>query len=55
MNEKRIRWLMRLMGLMPIYQKPKTGRLAKGYKTYPCLLMGLRVDRPNQVCCTDIP
>ena len=26
-NEKRIRRLMRLMGLMPIYQKPNTSRL----------------------------
>ena len=53
-NEKRIRRLMRLMGLMPIYQKPNTSRPAKGHKTYPYLLRGLRVDRPNQVWCTDI-
>ncbi|WP_414835853.1 IS3 family transposase [Celeribacter halophilus] len=54
-NEKRIRrLLMRLMGLMPIYQKPNTSRPAKGHKTYPYLLKGLRVDRPNQVWCADI-
>ncbi|QFS83053.1 Integrase core domain protein [Roseivivax sp. THAF197b] len=53
-NEKRIRRLMRLMGLMPIYQKPNTSRPAKGHKTYPFLLRGLRVDRPNQVWCADI-
>ncbi|WP_223306358.1 IS3 family transposase [Mameliella alba] len=53
-NEKRIRRLMRLMGLMPIYQKPNTSRQAKGHKTYPYLLRGLRVDRPNQVWCSDI-
>ncbi|MEP4067749.1 IS3 family transposase [Sulfitobacter sp.] len=53
-NEKRIRRLMRLMGLMPIYQKPNTSRPAKGHKTYPYLLKGLRVDRPNQVWCADI-
>jgi len=53
-NEKRIRRLMRLMGLMPIYQKPNTSRPAKGHKTYPYLLRGLRVDRPNQVWCSDI-
>ncbi len=53
-NEKRVRWLMRLMGLMPIYQKPNTSRPAKGHKTYPYLLRGLRVDRPNQVWCVDI-
>ena len=48
-NETRIRRLMRLMGLMPIYQKPNTSRPAKGHKAYPYLLRGLRVDRPNQV------
>lgn len=53
-NEKRIRRLMRLMGLMPIYQKPNTSRPAKGHKTYPYLLKGLRVERPNQVWCSDI-
>ena len=54
LNEKRIRRLMRLMGLMPIYQKPTTSRPAKGHKTYSYLLGGLRVDRPNQVWCSDI-
>ena len=34
-NEKRVRRLMRLMGLTPIYQKPNTSRPAKGHKTYP--------------------
>jgi hypothetical protein len=53
-NEKRIRRLMRLMRLMPIYQKPDTSKPAKGHKTYPYLLGGLRVDRPNQVWCADI-
>ncbi len=53
-NEKRIRRLMQLMGLMPIQQKPDTSRPAKGHKTYPYLLGGLRVDRPNQVWCADI-
>ena len=53
-NEKRIRRLMRLMGLMPIYQKPNTSKPAKGHKIYPYLLRGLRVGRPNQVWCADI-
>ncbi len=53
-NEKRIRRLMRLMGLMPIYQKPNTSKAAKGHKIYPYLLRGLRVSRPNQVWCADI-
>jgi putative transposase len=53
-NIKRVRRLMRLMGLMPIYQKPRTSIPAKGHKTYPYLLRGLSVDRPNQVWCADI-
>jgi len=53
-NEKRIRRLMRLMGLMPIYQKPNTSRPAKGHKIWPYLIKGLRVDRPNQVWAADI-
>jgi putative transposase len=44
-NEKRIR---RLMRLMPIYQTPNTSKPAKGHKTYPYLLRGLRVERPGQ-------
>ncbi len=53
-NVKRVRRLMRLMRLMPIFQKPDTSRPAKGHKTYPYLLGGLRVERPNQVWCADI-
>lgn len=53
-NEKRMRRPMRLMGLMPICQKPDTSGPAKGRTTYPCLLKGLRVDRPNQVWRSDI-
>ena len=53
-NKKRIRRLMRLMGLMPIYQKPNTSRPSKGHKTYPYLLKGLSVDRLNRVWCSDI-
>lgn len=53
-NEKLIRRLMRLMRLMPIYRQPNTSKPSKGHKTYPYLLRGLRVDRPNQVRCVDI-
>ena len=53
-NEKRVRRLMRLMGLMPIYQKPNTSKPAKGHKVYPYLLKGLNITRPNQVWASDI-
>jgi putative transposase len=53
-NIKRVRRLMRLMGLMPIYRQPRTSVPAKGHKLYPYLLRGVRIDRPNQVWCADI-
>ena len=53
-NVKRVRRLMRLMGLMPIYRKPRTSVPAPGHKIYPYLLRGVMIDRPNQVWCADI-
>ncbi len=53
-NIKRVRRVMRLMGLMPIYWQPRTSITAKGHRLYPYLLRGVRVDRPNQVWCADI-
>jgi putative transposase len=53
-NRKRVRRLMRLMGLQAIYQKPNTSRRHPEHKVYPYLLRGLIIDRPNQVWCADI-
>jgi putative transposase len=53
-NIKRIRRLMRLMGLEAIYPKPNISRALKGHKIYPYLLNGLQIDRVNQVWSTDI-
>ncbi|GAA6163999.1 hypothetical protein NBRC116590_17030 [Pelagimonas sp. KU-00592-HH] len=53
-NKKHIRRLMRLMGLMPIYQKPNTSKTAKRHKNFPYLQRGLRVTHPNQVWAADI-
>ena len=53
-NRKRVRRLMRLMGLKAIYQKPNTSRRQPEHKVYPYLLRGLSIDRPNQVWCADI-
>jgi len=53
-NVKRVRRLMRLMGLMPIYRKPRTSVPAPGHRLHPYLLRGLRIKRPNQVWCADI-
>src|SRR6202051_1785367 len=53
-NRKRVRRLMRLMGLWAIYQKPNTSRQHREHKVYPYLLRGLTIDRANQVWCSDI-
>jgi len=50
----RVRRLMRLMRLVPIYQTPNTSKKHPQHKIYPYLLRGLTIDRPNQVCCLDI-
>lgn len=53
-NRKRVRRLMRLMGIDAIYPKPTTSKAAKGHKIYPYLLRGLNINRPNMVWSTDI-
>jgi len=53
-NRKRVRRLMRVMGLEAIYQKPNTSQGHPDHKVYPYLLRGLIIDRPNQVWCADI-
>jgi len=53
-NRKRVRRLMRVMGLEAIYQKPNTSTAHPAHKVYPYLLRGLVIDRPNQVWCADI-
>ena len=50
----RVRRLMRKMGLMPIYQPPRTSQPHPQHKVYPYLLKGLEITRPNQVWCADI-
>ena len=53
-NHKRVRRLLRLMGLMAIYPKKNLSKL--GLKKYirPYLLRGLAITRPNQVWAIDI-
>ena len=53
-GRKRVRRLMRLMGLSAIYQKPRTSDPHPDHRIYPYLLRGLPIDRANQVWCTDI-
>ena len=53
-GRKRVRRLMRKMGLMAIYRKPKTSQPHPDHKVYPYLLRNLKIERPNQVWCADI-
>lgn len=50
----RVRRLMRLMRLVPIYQTPNTSKKHPQHKIYPYLLRWLEIGRPNHVWCTDI-
>lgn len=53
-NPKRIRRLMRLMGLEAIYPKKWLSIPAEGHKKYPYLLRDLAIERPDQVWCADV-
>lgn len=53
-NLKRVKRLMRLMGIRAIYPEPHTSQGNEGHKVYPYLLEGVIIDRPNQVWSTDI-
>jgi len=55
-NHKRIRRLMRQMGLEAVYPRRKRGLSIpdKQHKIYPYLLKGVRITRPDQVWSTDI-
>jgi putative transposase len=53
-NRKRVQRLMRLAGLVAIYQRPNTSKPAPAHKIYPYLLGGISIERVNQVWCADV-
>jgi len=53
-NRKRVRRLMRMMGLEAIYPRPKTTVPGTEHKVYPYLLRGLVITRAKYVWATDI-
>jgi putative transposase len=53
-NVKRVRRLLRKMGLMAIYPKRNLSKLGSAKYIRPYLLRGLKAERPNQVWAVDI-
>src|SRR3989337_2204648 len=53
-SRKRVRRLMRIMGITAIYRPPNTSKPGRGHKMYPYLLHGVKVKRVNQVWGADI-
>ena len=53
-NRKRVRRLMRLMGIQAIHPGPKTSQPHPQHKIYPYLLRNLNIDQANQVWASDI-
>ncbi len=52
-GRKRVRRLMAMMGLVAIYQRPRTTVPNPDHQVWPYLLRGMVIDRPNQVRCMD--
>ncbi len=53
-NRKRIRRLMRKMGLVAVAPAPDTSRRHPQHKVYPYLLRGMTITQPDQVWCADV-
>jgi putative transposase len=53
-GRRRVGTLMRRMGIEALYRRPRTTKPEPGHKTFPYLLRGLEVARPNQVWAMDI-
>ena len=53
-NVKRVARLMGIMGIEAIYPKPKTSTPSTAHKIYPYLLRNVKINRPDQVWCSDI-
>ena len=53
-GRRRVRTLMRRMGIEALYRKPNTSKKHPAHRVYPYLLRQLKVERPNQVWAMDI-
>ena len=53
-NRKRVRRLMRVMGIEALVPRPGTSKATPGHKIYPYLLRGVAITDPNHVWAADI-
>jgi putative transposase len=53
-NRKRVRRLMRVMGIEALVPRPGASKAAPGHKMYPYLLRGLKITEPNHVWAADV-
>jgi len=53
-NRKRVRRLMKILGLEAVYPKPWLSKPAKDHRKYPYLLRDVVIERPDHVWSTDI-
>ena len=53
-NRKKVRRIMRTMGIRAVFPGAKTTHRNKQHKVYPYLLRNLDINHANQVWCTDI-
>lgn len=53
-TRKRIQRLMRQMGIVALYPKPRLSQAIHEHQKFPYLLRDVKIEQPNQVWCTDI-
>ena len=53
-GRRHVKTLMRRMGIEALYRRPRTTKPEPGHKTYPYLLRGMAITRPNQAWAMDI-
>ena len=53
-SRKRVRRLLRRLGVHALFQRPRTSQPHPAHRIYPSLLRDLPITRPNHVWCTDV-
>jgi len=53
-GRKRVRRLMKKMGLEAVYPRPRTSKPHPEHRVYPYLLRDMVIEKPNQAWCADI-